>query len=207
MAYQVSGQAPAPGSEGRRLKEVERAIAQLQRLMTAKQKIPKAAVASGGGPIGVVEIASVGGTVNVSTGPGSGLNRDDVRYEAPTVPFGFDGTTDWVGFAANPSIITLTPGWYSVIVELAIVWGTAAHSPAYFKPVIYNGAPGHDWDKMWVPATTDAAGLRGLHHFLDIGPQYVADASTVLQAQCAFNASPGSASLFEGRVTWKIAKW
>ena len=146
MAYQVSGQAPAPGSEGRRLKEVERAIAQLQRLMTAKQKIPK--VTPGGGIEGITrvsawELTATATATNVLVAPSGTFDITERAGEAPTV-------------TQSGSGVILAAGYYLVTMDAYITFsGTRPPGGRYWLD--YSGSEYH-FPQVVVPIIEDVVG-------------------------------------------------
>ena len=136
MAYQVSGQAPAPGSEGRRLKEVERAIAQLQRLMTAKQKIPKAAT---GGIVGVSRCEAYSFQVQ---NDGIGSTIAVTEWGIRTI-FEGDGAGVTSGGGSQPSLVVAAEGWYTVNASWEMAWNTVDGTlPTHFSVTApYSSSP------------------------------------------------------------------
>ena len=187
----------------RHAQQTDRRLKMLEEAMTRTPKKEPVAPPSGGF-VGVAEVFSQTGTITAGT---SSMAHNNVRYDAPTDPFDADTPLDWLDFeASNLSRITLEVGyWYWPVVEFHIPWVTAAHSPSFFKPVIYFGGRGHDWDKQWIPATTDNSSVKGLYHFANIGPIYATDEFTVLQAQCSWTTAGGT-SLDFPRIVWKISK-
>lgn len=187
--------------------ELQKARADREQTRRLLSRTPKPAAKAGTAPVGVAQVMSQDGTMAPN---GTGLlNWDAVRYNTPTDPFDTGVALDWIGFEdANPSRITLeVGGWYSALVEFNFTWATPSDAPAYFNPVIYFGGAGHDWDKRFVPATTDQTGARGIADFLDIGPIYCQDQFTVLQAQLRYTPAASLAGYVYPRIVWKITRW
>ena len=203
MAYQVSGQAPAPGSEGRRLKEVERAIAQLQRLMTAKQKIPKAA--PGAGIVGQAQVFSNEGTVKAFAGLSS-FEYSDVRYGAITDPSADGAGPSWITIDGSfPYKFRLDEGWYLPVLSFYMEWSSQAVAPQSVQPYMFGGPDVAHQDFMTIPTAYLGSGSAwGVQWFVNTGPTYIAEGGT-LHAEGHLEPDPTADSV-SGSVAWVITK-
>lgn len=204
MANPISGRQPDTGDLARLIGEQGRAIAQLQRLMANRPKIPAAAA---GGIVGQAEFFANPGTVGVASGV-SYAAFTDITYGAVTDPTG-GSTPDWVSFdPVEPYRIFLEPDcWYGAVMYQQLSWGSEANTPESFSPYMQGGADNpHQGYSTFARARLSFA-QWGLLQAVDYG--LVKSSSSIdFHAECRFGTPPGAdadSSCFVGWVFTKFA--
>jgi hypothetical protein len=182
---------------------------QIRRLLSTQPKPAKPAPVTGGGIVGMAQVASTGGVVFQASVVS--MDYTSVTYGSPSDPYagsGGAGTIDWLTISGYQLFVTA--GWYIPVLTMAVLWDDAATAPPAFSGPYMNGG----WDSAHndngvFPRVTFNTGSGGIQQIANFGPTYMTDGAdfhaelrTVGGTATAANNSSPSLS----RIVWNITK-